>query len=49
VGHVSLMPGAWGLLHDKAGNPLPVLQSGADLLTTMGVTFMRSGGTVSQR
>lgn len=33
---------------DKAGRPLPVLQSGADLLTQMGVTIMRSGGSVSQ-
>lgn len=48
VGHVSLMPGAWGLLHDKAGNPLPVLKSAADVLTEMGITTFRSGGSVSQ-
>jgi len=48
VGHVSLMPGAWGLLHDKAGNPLPVLQSAADVLKEMGITTFRSGGSVSQ-
>ena len=48
VGHVTLMPGAWGLLHDKAGSPLPVLQSAADVLTEMGITTFRSGGSVSQ-
>ena len=48
VGYVSLMPGAWGRLADKSGAPLPVLKSGADLLATMGVTTMRSGGSVSQ-
>ena len=48
VGYVSLMPGPWGRLADKSGKPLPVLKSGADLLTAMGVTTMRSGGSVSQ-
>ena len=48
VGYVSLMPGAWGRLADKSGQLLPVLKSGADLLTKMGVTSMRSGGSVSQ-
>jgi len=48
VGYVSLMPGAWGRLADKSGQLLPVLKSGADLLTKMGVTTMRSGGSVSQ-
>jgi hypothetical protein len=47
VGRVSLMPGAWGLLQGPLGS-LPVLQSGADLLTQMGVTVIRSGGSVSQ-
>ena len=48
VGYVSLMPGAWGRLKDKQGQLLPVLKSGADLLRQMGVTTMRSGGSVSQ-
>ena len=48
VGYVSLMPGAWGRLADKSGELLPVLKSGADLLRRMGVTTMRSGGSVSQ-
>jgi hypothetical protein len=47
LGYTSMMPGPWGLLQGPTG-PLPVLQTGADLLTTMGVTFMRSGGSVSQ-
>jgi len=48
IGYVTLTPGSWGLLQDKAGVDLPVLKSGAKLLTDMGVTVMRSGGTVSQ-
>lgn len=48
VGHATLTPGSWGLLQDKAGNDLPVLKSGAAMLTAMGVTVMRSGGSVSQ-
>lgn len=47
VGYTSLMPGAWGLLQGPSG-PLPVLQTGATLLTQMGVTLIRSGGSVSQ-
>ena len=47
-GYVSLMPGAWGRLHAADGSLLPVLQTGADLLTTLGVTVIRSGGSVSQ-
>ena len=48
VGYVSLMPGAWGRLRSKRGQLLPVLKSGAELLSKMGVTTMRSGGSVSQ-
>ena len=48
VGYVELLPGPWGLLSDKRGNPLPILKSGADILTSMGVTLMRNGGSVSQ-
>ena len=40
VGYISLMPGAWALHKD-----LPVLQSGVDALTTMGVRMIRFGGT----
>ena len=48
LGFVSLSPGPWGLLAAADGTPLPVLQSGADVLTRMGITVLRSGGTVSQ-
>jgi hypothetical protein len=48
MGYVSLMPGAWGLLSDKQGKSLPVLKSAADMMTTMGIKIMRSGGSVSQ-
>lgn len=48
VGFVSLSPGPWGLLAAPDGTPLPVLKSGADLLSRMGVTVLRSGGTVSR-
>lgn len=49
VGYTAMLPGPWNLLVDpRSGRPLPVLKSGADLLTTMGVTMMRSGGSVSQ-
>ena len=48
VGYVELMPGAWGLLSSKRGTPIPVLKSAGDALTSMGVTVMRNGGSVSQ-
>ena len=48
LGFVSLMPGAWGLVAGKDGAPIPVLKSGGDLLTAMGITLMRNGGSVSQ-
>jgi hypothetical protein len=48
MGYVSLMPGAWGLLSNKQGKPLPVLKSAADIMTSMGIKIMRSGGSVSQ-
>ena len=35
-------------VQDKAGNDLPVLKSGAAMLQQMGVTTIRSGGSVSQ-
>jgi hypothetical protein len=47
-GSVSLMPGPWGRLVAPDGRVLPVLKSGSDMLTTMGITLMRSGGSVSQ-
>lgn len=47
IGYVELMPGPWGRLSGPAG-PLPVLKSGAGMLRAMGVTMLRSGGTVSQ-
>lgn len=48
VGYVSMMPGSWNLLQDKNGRDLPVLKSIGTLFNQMGVTVMRSGGTVSQ-
>jgi hypothetical protein len=48
VGYASLMPGTWGRLISPDGRVLPVLSSGASLLSTMGVTLMRAGGSVSQ-
>lgn len=48
IGFVSLTPGAWGLVHNAAGSPLPVLKSAGDVLQAMGTTVIRSGGTVSQ-
>jgi hypothetical protein len=48
VGYVELLPGPWGLVADKRGNPIPVLKSAGDVLTAMGVTLMRNGGSVSQ-
>ena len=48
VGYVELMPGAWGLLADKTGAPIPVLKSAGDALRAMGTTVMRNGGSVSQ-
>ena len=44
VDFVTLMPGAWGRLHDKSGKPLPVLKSGADVLQQMGTQIIRQGG-----
>eukprot|EP00047_Mylnosiga_fluctuans_P024921 m.176110 g.176110 ORF g.176110 m.176110 type:complete len:817 (+) comp9956_c0_seq3:6-2456(+) len=48
IGFVNLQPGSWGLLARKDGSYTRTLKSGADLLTTMGVSIIRSGGTVSQ-
>ena len=48
VGYVSLMPGPWGLLHDRSGTPIPLLRSAGDMLQGMGVSLMRHGGSVSQ-
>ncbi len=48
IGYVSLRPGSWGVIQDAGGNDLPVLKSGADVLTQMGVSLIRSGGSVSQ-
>jgi hypothetical protein len=48
VGFVNLQPGPWGLLAAADGAYLPVLKSAADVLKAMGVTVIRSGGTVSQ-
>ena len=47
-GYVSLQPGPWGRLADKRGSSLPILKSAADVLTAMGVTLIRFGGSVSQ-
>ena len=46
-GFASLSPGPWGLVSGPHG-PLPVLKSAGDVLTAMGVTLFRSGGSVSQ-
>ena len=48
IGTVSLQPGPWGLLVTHAGVALPVLQSAGLVLEQMGVTLIRSGGSVSQ-
>ncbi len=40
IDFVSLQPGAWGRVGD-----LPVLQSGVDLLKSMGVSIIRQGGS----
>jgi Alpha-L-arabinofuranosidase C-terminal domain len=42
-GYVYLQPGKWARLGD-----LPILQSGVDVLKTLGVTVLRNGGTFSQ-
>lgn len=42
------MPGAWGRVVSPNGQALPVLKSAGDVLREMGVTTMRSGGSVSQ-
>ena len=46
-GFASLMPGAWGRVAGPDG-PLPILKSAGDVLTEMGTTYMRAGGSVSQ-
>jgi hypothetical protein len=49
VGRVSLMPGVWGRVPRKDGSgPTTILKSAGDVLTTMGVTLIRNGGSVSQ-
>lgn len=48
IGYVSLMPGPWGRVISPSGEALPVLKSAGDVLREMGVTTMRSGGSVSQ-
>ena len=48
IGTVSLQPGAWGLLQGPGGDSLPVLASAAAVLRRMGVSLIRSGGSVSQ-
>lgn len=48
LGYVSLMPGAWGRVVAKDGSLTAALKSAGDVLTEMGITLMRSGGSVSQ-
>ena len=48
AGYVELMPGAWGLVQSKRGGSIPVLSSAGSVLTQLGVTTMRNGGSVSQ-
>jgi hypothetical protein len=49
VGYTSLMPGPWGRLLSADGvTYLPILKSAGDVLTAMGVTLIRAGGSVSQ-
>ena len=43
-----MMPGPWARVRGVDGAPLPLLRRGAELLTRMGVTMLRAGGTVSQ-
>lgn len=43
LGYVWLQPGTWGRVGD-----LPVLKSAGDLVTEMGISVIRQGGTVSQ-
>ena len=48
LAYASLKPGAWGLVAAKDGSSIDVLKSAGDVLTAMGVTLMRNGGSVSQ-
>jgi hypothetical protein len=48
LAYASLKPGAWGLVTAKDGSSIDVLKSAGDVLTAMGVTLMRNGGSVSQ-
>jgi hypothetical protein len=48
LAYVSLKPGAWGLVTAKDGSSIDVLKSAGDVLTAMGVTLIRHGGSVSQ-
>ena len=48
MGYASLMPGAWARLQARDGTVLPVLKSGAQLLTSLGTSVLRFGGSVSQ-
>ena len=48
LAYASLKPGAWGLVQAKDGSSIDVLKSAGDVLTAMGVTLMRNGGSVSQ-
>ena len=49
LGFVNLSPGPWGVLAAPGGGAsLPVLQSAADVLVSMGVSVLRFGGNSSR-
>ena len=48
IGFTALQPGPWGVVADAGGAPLPVLATGAAMLTGMGTRVLRVGGNSSR-